>query len=46
MRKKHAASEVAHLTKCGYEITAHEYARMKHSRDWYVTCKRCLRLLK
>ena len=46
MKKKHAASEVAHLTMCGYETTPAEYARMKHRRDWYINCKKCQRLLK
>jgi len=46
VKKKHAASEVAHLSMCGYEATAAEYTRMKHRKDWYVTCKRCLELLK
>ena len=46
MKKKHAASKVAHMTMCGYEATPAEYARMKHGKDWYVTCKKCLGLLK
>jgi len=44
--KRHAASEVAHLTMCGYEATPAEYAGMKHRKDWDVSCKRCLELLK
>ena len=44
--KRHAASEVAHLTMCGYEATPAEYEMMKHRRGWYVNCKRCLELLK
>ena len=46
MRKKHAASEVAHMSKCGRDCTALEYSIMKHSEKWYVTCKHCLRLLR
>ena len=29
MQKRHAPSEVAHLSKCGYEVTPAEYAAMK-----------------
>ena len=46
MKKKHAPSEVAHLTMCGYEVTPHEYARMKHRKDWHISCKKCQVLLK
>ena len=43
MRKKHAASDVAHMSKCGHGCTALEYSIMK--KEWYVNCKHCLRLL-
>jgi len=29
MHKRHAPSKVAHLSKCGYEVTPAEYAAMK-----------------
>ena len=48
MKKKHAPSEVAHLTMCGYEMTPLEYARLKRMRIklHHVSCKKCLDLLK
>jgi len=46
VKKKHAASEVHHLTMCGYEATPAEYARMRHRKGWYVNCKKCQVLLK
>ena len=46
MKKKHAPSEVAHLTMCGYEATPAEYARLKRMKYRHVNCKRCLELLK
>jgi len=41
MHKRHAPSEVAHLTLCGYEATPSEYDAMKRMRH-HVNCKRCL----
>ncbi len=46
MRKKHAASKVAHMSMCGRNCTAAEYARMRNNKEWYITCKHCLRLLR
>jgi hypothetical protein len=46
MRKKHAASDVAHMSMCGRDCTVQEYRIMRYSEDWYVTCKHCLRLLR
>ena len=45
MPKRHAPSDVAHLSKCGYEVTPAEYASMKKRGTKFVNCKRCLRLL-
>ena len=45
MKKKHAPSEVAHLTMCGYEMTPLEYARLKRMKLRHVSCKRCLNIL-
>ena len=42
MKKKHAASEVPHLTLCGYACTEGEYAKMRGRRAAYVNCKRCI----
>ena len=46
MKKKRAASEVPHLSMCGYEATPIEYAKMRERRLRYVNCKRCLVILK
>ena len=45
MHKRHAPSDVAHLSKCGYEVTPQEYKAMKKRGTKFVNCKRCLRLL-
>ena len=45
MRKRHAASEVAHMSMCGRDCTAQEYSIMKHVKEWYINCMHCLRLL-
>ena len=45
MHKRHAPSDVAHLSKCGYEVTPAEYASMKKRGTKFVNCKKCLRLL-
>jgi len=45
MHKRHAPSKVAHLSKCGYEVTPQEYNAMKKRGTKFVNCKRCLRLL-
>jgi hypothetical protein len=48
VKKKHAPSEVARLTMCGYEMTPAEYSRLKRMRVElrHVSCKKCLDLLK
>ena len=46
MKKKHAPSQVHHLTMCGYEMTPAEYARLKKMNLRHVSCKKCLELLK
>ena len=46
MRKKHAASEVAHMSLCGHEGTPQEYKNMKERMLRYVNCKRCQDALK
>ena len=46
MKKKHAPREVAHVRMGGYELTPHEDARMKHRKDWHISCKKCQVLLK
>ena len=46
MQKRHAPSDVAHLSKCGYEVTPMEYAAMKKLGTKFVNCKKCLGLLK
>ena len=46
MLKRHAASKVAHLSRCGYEVTPQEYSSMKKRGLKFVNCKRCLGLLK
>ena len=45
MQKRHAASKVAHLSRCGYEVTPQEYSSMKKRALKFVNCKRCLVLL-
>ena len=46
MRKRHAPSQVAHMTMCGHETTYQEYKKMK-TRDYkFINCKKCLELLK
>ena len=46
MKKKHAASQVAHMSMCGYEATPGEYAKMQERRFRYVNCKKCLDIMK
>ena len=46
MRRKHAPSEVAHMSLCGYETTFQEYEKMKARDLKHVNCKHCLGLLK
>ena len=46
MRKKHAPSEVAYMSMCGYEGTPQEYRKMQERDLKHVNCKDCLRLLK
>ena len=46
MRKKHAASEVAHMSLCGHEATPQEYETMRGRRLRHVNCQRCLGLLR
>ena len=46
MRKKHAPSEVQHMTMCGHEATPQEFRKMKEMHPRYINCKKCLRLLK
>tara|TARA_R100000234_G_scaffold119639_1_gene103158 strand:+ start:50 stop:220 length:171 start_codon:yes stop_codon:yes gene_type:complete len=45
MRKKHAPSQVAFLSMCGYEATPQEYNIMKSRRLRNISCKKCLELL-
>ena len=45
MKKKHAASRVAHMSMCGRDSTALEYQKIKQRRKLHVNCKHCLRLL-
>jgi len=42
MRKKHMASEVAHMTLCGHEATHQEFEKMKGLNPKFINCKRCL----
>jgi len=46
MRRKHAPSEVPHMSLCGHEGTPQEYRKMKTRNLEKVNCKHCLRLLK
>ena len=46
MHKRHAASEVPHLSMCGYEVTPSEYRAMKNRGLKFINCKKCLGLLK
>ena len=46
MHKRHAPSKVAHLSRCGYEVTPQEYSSMKKRGLKFVNCKRCLVLLR
>lgn len=46
MRRRHVASEVAHMTMCGHETTYQEYHKMKARDLKHVNCKKCLELLK
>jgi len=46
MRKKHAPSEVAHMSMCGHEATPQEYRQMQERDLSKVNCKHCLGLLK
>ena len=46
MRKRHAASEVAHMSLCGHEATPFEYQSMKSRKLEKVNCQRCLGLMK
>ena len=45
MRKRHAASRVAHMSMCGRDFTAFEYQKMKQNKRSHINCKHCLRLL-
>ena len=42
MRKKHAASEVAHMSLCGHDATHQEFEKMKGLNPKLINCKRCL----
>jgi hypothetical protein len=46
MRKRHAPSQVHHMTMCGHEATPWEYAKMKTRDKKYINCKKCKELLK
>ena len=46
MRKKHAPSEVPHMSLCGYDTTPQEFRKMQDRDLKHVNCKHCLRLLK
>ena len=46
MRKKHAPSMVHHMTMRGHETTYQEYEKMKKMNPKYISCKKCLELLK
>ena len=46
MRKKHAPSEVHHMTLCGHEATPQEFRKMQERDLKFVNCKHCLGLLK
>ena len=46
MLKKHAASPLAGMSMCGYEATPQEYKNMKKRVASFVTCKKCMVLLK
>ena len=46
MKKKHAPSKVHHLTMCGYETTPAEFEGLKRMNLRFVSCKKCLELLK
>ena len=46
MRKKHAASQVAHMSLCGHEATPQEYENMRSRKLEKVNCQRCFGLLK
>ena len=46
MRKKHAASQVAHMSLCGHEATPQEYENMRSRKLEKVNCQRCVGLLK
>ena len=46
MRKKHAASQVAHMSLCGHEATPQEYENMRSRKLEKVNCQRCMGFLK
>jgi hypothetical protein len=45
MKKKHAPSQVANLSMCGYEATPQEYNIMKRRNVKHVSCKKCKGLI-